>query len=333
MRTAAGVLVLEGPRVLAFRRFDREGLSLPCGVIEPGEQPGDAALREGKEETGLDLRLVPGVPPFVGFDTVGCCLVHTFLAEVAGGELLPEAPGEGLPLWASTYEIATGPYWHYNVRALRHFGRRPPLTGKFHSHLTVRTKSQAEAERAANLVGGKLTVIDLSRGDRQQTDVMITHHFVCGARGLEDQYDILAKLRAFARQLEESGVTVLRVKLEYDLLDARSSRALVAAALDNEYTEIHIKCVLPVEGRDALVALAASAGWHPSRNPYSVRGDGKLGQFINRRFYERRLTHADLDTATDALVTEVVKLAEIEEIKFETAVYDSAGDHDRWWMA
>ncbi|KKW32699.1 MAG: hypothetical protein UY76_C0019G0009 [Candidatus Uhrbacteria bacterium GW2011_GWA2_52_8d] len=124
MGRAAGVLVFQGSLVLAFRRFDREGFALPCGSIDEGETPAQAAVREAKEETGLDVELVPAQIPFVGFDTVGNNLVTTFLARVVGGKLIDEAPGEGMPLWASPYALTTGPYGHYNMRALRHFSHR-----------------------------------------------------------------------------------------------------------------------------------------------------------------------------------------------------------------
>jgi ADP-ribose pyrophosphatase YjhB (NUDIX family) len=332
MKTAAGVLVLNGPRVLAFRRYDREGLALPCGDVETGESPAMAAVREAKEETGLDVELVAERAPYVGFEFEGNALVYTFLATVRGGALLEAAQGEGVPVWASVREVAQGPYWHYNQRALRCFGVRPPLSGKFHSHLTIEAGSQREAERAAHLTGGKLTVIDLSRGERQQTDWMITHHYVTGARGLEDQYDIEALLRARARQLDESGVKVVRVKLEYDLLHDRSDRGQVSAALDNLYTEIHVKCLLDEGQRAELCRVAAKEGWHPSRNPFAVRDGGQLVQFVNRRFYgETRL--AEIDAAVDRLLAAILPHAEVLEIKYETAVYDSNDAHDRWWMA
>lgn len=329
--TAAGVLVLNANRVLAFRRLDAEGLSLPCGLVEPGEEPPAAAVREAKEETGLDVELLDH-PPYVGLDVVGGARVYTYQAAVKGGTLIAEAPGEGMPVWASLREIVQGPYWHYNQRALRHFGIRPPLVGKFHSHLTVSTTSVQEAERAAKLTGGKLTVIDLSRDRRSQTDWMITHHYVTGSRGLEDQYDIKALLRAKARQLEESGIRVTRIKLEYDLLHDRSDRNQVVAALDNTYTEIHVKCVLPPDLRDPLIQMAKGLGWHPSRNPFAKRDDGQLVQFVNRRFYGC-VTLDQIDMAVDELVALLQAPIDIAEVKYETAIYDSNDDVDRWWMA
>src|SRR5690242_11691463 len=119
-RVAAGVLVLSGPRVLAFERFDRPGLALPCGYVEPDESPAQAARREAEEETGLVVELDDRAP-FVGFDVIGGKLVHLFQARIAGGQLRDQAIGEGRPVWASVRQVADGPYWHYNRRALRHF--------------------------------------------------------------------------------------------------------------------------------------------------------------------------------------------------------------------
>ena len=327
---AAAVLVLRGPRALGFSKFSLPGVSMPCGRVEPGETPAITALREGKEETGLDLELLPD-PPFVGFDTVGRKIVHTYRAKVVGGQLIDVAPDEGTPFWASIQAIATGPYWHYNQRALRHFGIRPPLTGKFHSHITIEGLPIAEAERAATLVGGKLTVIGLARGERSQTDMMITHHYVTNARGLEDQYDIVALLRARGLQLEASGVKVSRLKLEYDLLHDRSDRGQVAAALDNLYTEIHVKCDVEADVREVLMSAAASVGWHPSRNPFAKSENGRVIQFINRRFYGST-TITELDTAVDTITAIASTYAAVLEVKYETAVYDSNDTHDRWWM-
>jgi 8-oxo-dGTP diphosphatase len=57
LRLAAAVVVHDD-RVLTVRRSFTERFlpgawGIPCGKLEPGERPGDGALRELKEETGL----------------------------------------------------------------------------------------------------------------------------------------------------------------------------------------------------------------------------------------------------------------------------------------
>lgn len=329
---AAGVIVLSGPRILAFARYDKPGLALPCGLVEPGETVAAAAVREAAEETGLELALVD-TPPFVGFDTRGGKLVHTYLATVVGGTMRDEAVGEGRPCWASIREVATGPYWHYNRRALRHFNIRIPLAGKFHSHITIEAQSLAEAERAAKLTYGKLTVVDLSRGDRTQRDYMITHHYETGSRGLEDQNDIEALMRSREKLLQECGVRVTRLKLEYDAthggVDARDAELAVCEGI---YTEVHIKCVVEPDARDALVSDAAASGWHPSRNVFASLADGRYVQFVNRRFYEVAGL-AEVDAAVDALVPQLLTRSSIADLKYEVAVYDTNDAQDAWWAS
>jgi 8-oxo-dGTP diphosphatase len=56
---AASALVHDDDgRILLLRRSDNGRWSLPAGMIDPGEQPADAVLREIHEETGVRAEVV-----------------------------------------------------------------------------------------------------------------------------------------------------------------------------------------------------------------------------------------------------------------------------------
>ncbi len=59
MRHRASAFVLDGDRVLLFHRFKNghEYYAVPGGGVEPGETPKQAAVRELKEETSLNVVL------------------------------------------------------------------------------------------------------------------------------------------------------------------------------------------------------------------------------------------------------------------------------------
>ena len=88
---AVGVVCLRGDEVLLIRRGTPPRMgewSLPGGRIEPGERAVDAALRELREETGVEARIlglidvVDGIFPEAGRHYV----LIDYLAEWAGGE-------------------------------------------------------------------------------------------------------------------------------------------------------------------------------------------------------------------------------------------------------
>lgn len=88
---AVGVVCLRGDEVLLIRRGTPPRMgewSLPGGRIEPGERAIDAALRELREETGVEARIlglidvVDGIFPEAGRHYV----LIDYAAEWTGGE-------------------------------------------------------------------------------------------------------------------------------------------------------------------------------------------------------------------------------------------------------
>lgn len=119
-RIAAGALVMHpNGLVLAFQRKS-ESVGIPCGKLEHGETPAEAALREVKEETGYDIEIDTKVTPYVGFDA-NDTLVFTYKAKICGGDIHVRPISEGTPCWSSFQALIEGKYGAYNSRMLHHF--------------------------------------------------------------------------------------------------------------------------------------------------------------------------------------------------------------------
>ena len=96
VRAGVGVIVRDkNGHVLLERRSDCGMWGLPGGHIEPGESVSSTAIREAKEETGLDVRITglfgvysEPVGRIVTFPDRVVHLVDTIVeAEIVGGEL------------------------------------------------------------------------------------------------------------------------------------------------------------------------------------------------------------------------------------------------------
>ena len=90
---AAGVVVIEDDQVLwVQRRFDpRKGLwTMPAGFVEYDEHVESCAVREAREETGLDVELIRLLGAYMAMDDPRTRVVLLlYLARRAGGELVP----------------------------------------------------------------------------------------------------------------------------------------------------------------------------------------------------------------------------------------------------
>lgn len=118
---AVGVVCLKGDAVLLIRRGrpPRQGeWSLPGGRIEPGERAVDAALRELREETGVEAEIVAlvdvvdGVFPEAGLHYVLIDYAARWLsgAPIAGDDAMearfvPLDEIDGLVSWSETVRV------------------------------------------------------------------------------------------------------------------------------------------------------------------------------------------------------------------------------------
>jgi ADP-ribose pyrophosphatase YjhB (NUDIX family) len=99
-------------RVLLMLRADNQRWCLPCGFTEPGESPEQTVVREVKEETGLDARVLELVGVFTRLPspqyTMYTVVAVAFLCEVTGGVLRGSHEDLGLRYWA----LDEVPLWH-----------------------------------------------------------------------------------------------------------------------------------------------------------------------------------------------------------------------------
>ena len=96
--SAAVALLDDRKRLLLGLHADRGIWVLPGGLIEPGEVPADAAMRETWEETGLEVELtgvlgVYGGPDFLVDYANGDCASYVatiFRGRIIGGDARPD---------------------------------------------------------------------------------------------------------------------------------------------------------------------------------------------------------------------------------------------------
>jgi 8-oxo-dGTP diphosphatase len=99
VRAAGGVPVqagASGPVVLVVHRPRYDDWTFPKGKREPGETDEECALREVKEETGLECALGPELPSTSYRDGRGRAkTVRYWLLRVVGGMLEPASEADG----------------------------------------------------------------------------------------------------------------------------------------------------------------------------------------------------------------------------------------------
>jgi ADP-ribose pyrophosphatase YjhB (NUDIX family) len=90
---AVNVAVLHQGKILLTQREDFETWILPSGGVEEGESVAQAAIRETKEETGLDIELIRLVGIYSRLGNLPGTHAVLFTARPVGGEIKCQ-PGE-----------------------------------------------------------------------------------------------------------------------------------------------------------------------------------------------------------------------------------------------
>lgn len=104
-KVAAVVFIEKDNRVLLVRRAvnpERGKWALPAGYIDYGEDPQDAAIREAREETGLDIEITGLLDVQPGPKTTGASIVIIYAARVINGTAEPRDDAEAVMWFAAT---------------------------------------------------------------------------------------------------------------------------------------------------------------------------------------------------------------------------------------
>lgn len=90
MKLGATVAIIEDQKILLTKRSDFEVWCLPGGHTDEGESVAETAVREAKEEIGVDVELARYVGVYSRLGGDSTIHLHLFNAKVIGGGIKPQ---------------------------------------------------------------------------------------------------------------------------------------------------------------------------------------------------------------------------------------------------
>lgn len=105
-RVVAACVIYKDAKYLMVQEKQERAYGLwnpPTGHVDKGEELEHAAIREAKEETGYDVRLVSKLGVY--HPTIKSAIKHTFIAEITGGSMKAQKSEILQVKWLSFAEI------------------------------------------------------------------------------------------------------------------------------------------------------------------------------------------------------------------------------------
>lgn len=112
----------EEGHILLIKRADSKKWGLPAGGVDPNESAKEAAIRETKEETGLDVRITKLLEVYSelpGLHSPHTVAMVSYMDEVIGGKVSTSHESDAVEYW----DIEDVPVWHPPAEARKERAR------------------------------------------------------------------------------------------------------------------------------------------------------------------------------------------------------------------